>query len=231
MALRETVAHAFDTAITRCVRTSCRYPRAVITLFVALAIGAGSLATTSLGINTDTGDMISGDLPFRQNFAELKTSFPELDNNIIAVVEGDDPDVTRDGAAYLADALRQRPELFTNVYSPGIGPFFDRNALLYLTVDELSNLAMELREAGPLLSLLAERPDLSGMREVTRQLAMAADFGMLPSQGVDLMARLADVVEARGAGRPLSLDWRGLFGDGLVPDRTRWFVIDRKSVV
>ena len=52
------------------------------TVLVAFYVG------TNFSINTNTDDMLSADLPFRQNSIALMEAFPQLTDNIVIVIDG-----------------------------------------------------------------------------------------------------------------------------------------------
>ena len=42
---------------------------------------------SNISINTDTSDMLSPDLPFRQNSIAVSKSFPQFSDNIVIVID------------------------------------------------------------------------------------------------------------------------------------------------
>ena len=60
-------------------------------------LGAG-LAATKLKVDTNPALMINGDLPFRQNYNDLITQFPELDNGFVIVIDAANTTVGAQGS-------------------------------------------------------------------------------------------------------------------------------------
>ena len=127
-----------------------------------------------LGVATDTEAMLSPDLPFRAARAQLNSVFPALAHNILIVVDGDSHDATRLASERIAERIRGQPDLFSSVYVPGGGPFFERNALLYLEIGELEEIADRLAMAQPLLADLSLNPSLAGLADTLRRGIQAA---------------------------------------------------------
>lgn len=173
-----------------------------------------------LGISTNTVDMISPEVPFRQHAKAFNAAFPQLDNTIVAVIDAPTPE----GADKLATALAARAGDLSSVrevYLPG-GDFLRRHALLYLGEDELAALLDRLAAAQPMLATLAQAPNLRGLADILTLAATQGEGETLV--GLDrllrAMARTAD-----NAGGMLS--WQSLIAPPDAGDivRTRRFVI------
>ena len=211
----DSIAHFFRDAAARWVDLSRRFAAAVVLLAVLLTIGLGWYAIENASINTDTSDMLSPDLPFRRHSLALSEAFPQFSDNILIVIEGDAPDAADDAAAALVARLRQAPELFGSVYDLAGDPFLRRNALLYLDLDEVSELGDRLAQAQPFLGTLSSEPSLRGL---FRLISLAIDGIGSEAITVDLtktLGAIAEVVEAQVAGRHGILSWQSLItGDG-----------------
>ena len=86
-------------------------------LLASVLSGAGTLvyAIEHLGINTSTKEMLSDTLPFRRNDRAMDRAFPQLEHQILVVVEASQSragrgrgDAPRRGPAYASRALQQR---------------------------------------------------------------------------------------------------------------------------
>ncbi|MEE8533234.1 MAG: hopanoid biosynthesis-associated RND transporter HpnN, partial [Alphaproteobacteria bacterium] len=152
--------HVFGRLLFRWVDGARRYAGWVLAL--ALAATAAILVYTvdNLGMNTDTEDMISEELPFRQAVKDYDRAFPQFDDVLVVVIDAETPDLAEDAAAALAARLEQEEVLFKTVYRPGSGEFFAVNGFLYLDLDELEDLADNLAEVQPLIAALARDPSL-----------------------------------------------------------------------
>ena len=82
---------------------------------VALAAVALAYALPHLRIDTSTEDMISAEVPFRQNRIAFTEAFPQFRDPVVAVIEGAAPERVEQAAAALAAALRADDEHFAAV--------------------------------------------------------------------------------------------------------------------
>ncbi|UCG11269.1 MAG: MMPL family transporter [Deltaproteobacteria bacterium] len=138
---------------------------AVWTLALAVLITAIAFFYTlnNLSIRTDTGKMLSERLPFRRSWRACKKAFPQQVKTMLVVVDATTPDLAEDASTVLATHLKQRTDLFKTVYLPGGDKFFQEHALLYLSPDELEDLADNLARVQPFLSKLARDQSLRGL--------------------------------------------------------------------
>ena len=192
------------------VRLVLRFRR--LTLLIALVGGGFCLhyAVQNLGINTDTADMISPKLPWRQDFIEYQKSFPARTRNLIIVVDAAIPERADAVAAGLAAGLRGQPELYQAVFAEGEGDFFERNGLLYLSVAELEALAERLAEAQPLLGRMKQR--FGGVRliEVVEE---SVRHGQAGGEGLALqpvLHELSNALDAASHGQRYTISWQRL---------------------
>jgi hypothetical protein len=181
-----------------------------------LGLAAASLyyAVGHLKINTDTADMISSSLPWRQDFEAYRAGFPTRDRNLVAVVDGPNGEASFAYASDLAQALAAEPGLFPTVFLAGSGEFFEQNGLLYLPIDELERLADRLIAAQPLLGRLARDVSGAGLLGVLSESiersgeATAAAVGDLDPIFEEIGETLA--ADRRGERRPIA--WGRLIG-------------------
>lgn len=206
--------NAIGRVIARLVASVARRPVATVVLVLGLAGAGGWYAAGHLGINTDTANMISPDLPWRQDFIAYRDGFPLRDQNIVAVIEAADGSSSLAYAERLAAELRTEPALFPTVFLAGDGEFFERNGLLYLPLDQLETLADRLIEAQPLLGRLAGDPSGSGLL-ATLTLAIERS-GESAGAGADeierLLGEIAASLAAANAGSRRAIAWGGLLG-------------------
>ena len=161
-------SHWMDNAVASWVRQVIRFPKIVILVFLALAVVSVAFVRGHLGVNTDTADMISAELPWRRDFIAYRESFAVRDRNVVIVVDAASADVASAFAADLVAALRHEPERFHSVFLAGEGEFFERNGLLYLSTAEIEDLGDRLAAAQPLLGLLSDQFNGAGVLSVVR---------------------------------------------------------------
>lgn len=195
---------------------------------VLVTVGVSYYVATNIRINTDTADMLSPELPFLRQARAVSKAFPQFSDTILVVIDGDTPDLAEDTAAALAARLRERPELFGDVYDLVGEPFMRRNGLLYLDVDELSDLSDRLAEAQPFLGTLWRDPSLRGlfrMLELVIDETLKED-GSVPIEIGTTLDAMAAVVGAQAAGRFRNLSWQELMtGDAGGKGEKRRFIV------
>ena len=184
-----------------------QYRRLTIVSCVAAGLCCLLYAGQNLGVNTDTADMISADLPWRQDFIAYRERFPARDRNILIVIDSQIPEQADEFAAAIAGGLRDVPTLYDAVFLAGEGEFFERNGLLYLSVAELDALRERLAEARPLLGRLQQRFD--GV-QLIQMIAESAERGGQRVDAGRLFDEVTAAVAAAADGNDYTLSWQNL---------------------
>ncbi len=205
-------------ALAALVGAVCARPRTVLVAVALATAGAALYTRDHLGVNTNTDDMFSPELAWRQAYEELKAAFPHDNDTLTLVVDAPTPLAAEQAAGRLAAALAADRKLFRWAERPGHDPFFERHALLFLERGELEALADRLAAAQPLVSALLASPDLAGLLEaLARLLASAGDRPPgEPAAGGEgeglepVLDALAASVRAAAAGRSRPIDWHAL---------------------
>ena len=94
------------------VHGATRHARAVMLGLMLITLLSGYYALANLSVNTDTEDMLSPDLEFRQHSRTLSQAFPQFSDNIVVVVDTPTPDQTYDAANILLAQLYKNTALF-----------------------------------------------------------------------------------------------------------------------
>lgn len=182
-------------------------------LLATIVLSAASLTVTvqRLGINTDTSEMISRDLPFRQTWAAFKEAFPQLGNQLVIVIEAASADRADEASDAMRAALLKETERFRNVFAPSSDPFFLQNGLLFLDEDELSDLGDRLADAQPLLAKLNADQSLRGFLDVLGEaMDEIARGGDPPPELAKTLDRVSVTLASVAAGKPVPLSWSSL---------------------
>ncbi|WP_026870149.1 MMPL family transporter [Inquilinus limosus] len=185
----------------------------VIGAAVVLSVCAVLAVTRYLSINTDTDALLDPNLPWQQDNAALDRAFPQNIDVLAIVVDGQTPELADSAAAQLATALAAEPSLFKSVRRPDGGPYFDRNGILFLSVDELRQTAEDVIAAQPLLGGLAADPSLRGLLGVVDLALQGVQTGQAErSRMQPAFTRMAATIDANLASdhvvQPLS--WQSL---------------------
>ena len=191
-----------------------RHPWLVILLFV---VGCGfTLRYTmeNLKVNTNTGDMISLELPFQKNRIALEKAFPQDIGTALLLVEGQTPESTSAAVTRIAERLRQDTGHFSQVYVPDEGAFFARNGLLFLDLPELENLTNQLANAQPFIGRLAGDNTLRGLFGIIGEALDEAEKSDLALDLDPLLTQVKGALMAATAGKVQPVSWRQLMTPG-----------------
>jgi predicted RND superfamily exporter protein len=117
------------------VGASSARPR--LALCALLTAGSVYVAATILKVDTDSDRILSSDLPVRQTNIALAEAFPDLQNNLIVMVEADDPADARAAVEELGAELKGQPDRYPKVFLPGDAPYYEDFGLLHLDREDL----------------------------------------------------------------------------------------------
>ena len=189
------------------------HAKSVVAGFLILTVLSAYYTASNLSVNTDTEDMLSPDLPFRQNSSALSKAFSQFSDNVVVVVDAPTADQTHDAANLLVSKLKEKADLFGDIFDPATDPFFQKNGLLYLDVDELEKLAERLAMAQPFLGRLNSSPTLPELFRLLEQVLEAdpAAEDVVPANtAADIVNKIAGVIDGQLAGTNEILSWRDL---------------------
>src|ERR1700722_3395050 len=117
--------------VARLVAVSADNALAVARCVLALAVAAFLFVMTHFSLSSDTDQLISWKLPWRQREATFNHLFNTEGDQIIAVIDGATPELAEQAAADLTARLESRPDVFHFVHRPDGGPYFAREGLLF----------------------------------------------------------------------------------------------------
>ncbi|WP_144404422.1 MMPL family transporter [Belnapia sp. F-4-1] len=204
-------------------------PWRVVLLALALALLSAFAVGSRFSMNTDTDALFPADLPWRLTEERIATAFPQREQVVAVVVDGETGDAADRAAAALAEALARREDLFLSVERPDALPFFRRNGLLFLDTEEVRQTTERIIAAQPLLGTLAADPSLRGLATALGLILQGIERGEATLADLAApLAALAPAAEAAAAGRTAPPDWGTLFtGRPPDPQALRRFVLVR----
>jgi hopanoid biosynthesis associated RND transporter like protein HpnN len=222
---KRTLDQQIGDCLAQWVRWNVRHAIPVIVLFGLATFLFAGYTVGRLGISTDTTDMLSERLEWRQNFKDFRTAFPGRFQTILIVIDGERPAAVREAAARLRVALAGKTVNIQEVVQPGAGDFFDTHGLLYLDIDELQKISDRLTAAQPLLGNLSVDFNIGKFIEIVDEGLRSGD----PAQRSELLPildQLALATDAVSAAQSFYLDWQELLLDGNTGDHVdRAFLI------
>ncbi|HIG70049.1 MAG TPA: hypothetical protein EYQ46_08520 [Myxococcales bacterium] len=183
----------------------------------------------NLGINADNLSLISDDLPSRKNQAAYSALFPNLEEAILIVIDGDTPALAREAAITLAEQLRKATDAFKDVYVPGGGAFFEDHALLYLSADELDRLGDDLAALQPIMASLEADPSLIQLADlVALGLESEEDGSIDPARWTPILDEIAAATISVYTEFPTRISWETMLlaGSDLEIPTRRVIIVD-----
>ncbi|MCR9097989.1 MAG: MMPL family transporter [bacterium] len=166
--MNEPLQRMLTPRLQRWLRGIADRPDAVTAICLALTLAALVYAFFALGINADNLSLVSKSLESRKNHAAFAALFPNLEEAMLVVVDGETPALAREATDALSAELEAMGDVFRDVYVPGGGAFFEENALLYQSADELDEFADQVATLQPILASLERDPSLVQLAELVR---------------------------------------------------------------
>ena len=217
--------------IVHIVQASCRRPWLTLLVGLILAIASGAYAAKHFAINTNTDDLISPRLEWRQNQTAFDQAFPNLHQNIVVVIDAPTPEAAQLAAERLQTALSARTDVIENVERLDGLPFFRRNALLFLPVEQIQRTIGGALGSQPLLAALASDPSLRGLANSMGLVAQGSQRGAMRLDDMaPLLKGLGEALSQVVGDGKVAFSWRPLLG-GSAPearDLKRYMVIKPK---
>jgi hopanoid biosynthesis associated RND transporter like protein HpnN len=200
-----------ETLIVRIVRACCRYPSLTVIVASLITLGAGIYSYQHFAIHTDTSQLISSRLPWRQRELQLDAAFPQLVDTILVVLDGATPELARDGSRRLAAKLAENRTNFQAVQEEGGGAFFKKNGLLFLPPDEVQHTTEQLIRAQPFLGTLTADPSLRGLAEALAFIPKGVQAGAIDLHDFTKpLTVLADTIVTLLKGHSAAFSWTEL---------------------
>jgi uncharacterized protein len=200
-----------ETLIVRLVRACCCYPSLTVIVASLITLGAGIYSYENFAIHTDTSQLISSRLPWRQRELQLDAAFPQLVDTILVVLDGATPESARDGSSRLAAALAKDRANFEAMQEAEGGAFFKTNGLLFLPPEELQRTTEQLIRAQPFLGTLAADPSLHGLAEALALISKGVESGSTELKTFDApLTVLSSTIDTLLQGRPAAFSWTEL---------------------
>lgn len=121
-----------------------------------------------------------------------------------------DPVKLRDEQSELVAKLKSHDTVFSLVFSPGIGDFYDDRDLLYRSLDEVKGRVAYALSLKPLFAAFAEKPTAESMATLVTEIAGSVSAGRDPQGLNDLLSESANSVQALTVGDDKPVDWAKL---------------------
>ncbi len=189
-----------------------RFPWTLILLTITLTASSLYYTINNLGVNTNTAEMLSADLPYQKNRMRIEAEFPQDAGVIILVVDSQTPEETSQAATLLEQSLNQLSDNFLSAYTPTENNFFSQQALLFLELNELDKLATKLIDAQPFIGYLSQHYHLEGLFEIIGKALEKADE-TLPMNLDPLLLAVNDSITHQINNQPFRISWQKLLAE------------------
>jgi uncharacterized protein len=207
-----------NSAIVRIVDFCARYRWTVIIAGTLLMVGAAVFDAARFSINTDIEGLISEDLPWHQRQLELSKAFPK--KGIIVVIKAPTPENAEQATHELTQVLTKSPDLFPVVEQLDSGDFFQRNGLLFNSLDDVRRTAEGLTKVQPFIAALAGDPSLRGVMTALSFAAEGVRGGRIKLEQLAWPLSLADrTLGDVLSGKPATFSWRELLQGQPLPSK------------
>ncbi|MBV8521313.1 MAG: MMPL family transporter [Acetobacteraceae bacterium] len=184
----------------------------------ALLLAAGGLfySFNHLSITTNTDEMFSPQLPWRQEEIAFSRDFPQFSDLLVIVIDSAVPEEAEATASSLAQKLSADRTHFNSVRRPDASPFFTKEGLLFLSTQQLTDLLNRTIDAQPFLGQLAADPSARGLFSALGLMGKGvvegqADLKPYTSALETFHRVMADAL----AGHPHPLSWTALLSGDL----------------
>ena len=203
-------------ALVGLVDASRRHAWTVVLVGLLLAAGSGLYASRHLGVNTNTDQMFSASLPWRQRAMALDRAFPQFQDLLVAVIDANVPEEAEETARDLTRALAADHTNFSMVSRPGSSPYLSKEGLLFLATPELTNLMNRTIDAQPFLGTLSADPTSRGLFSALGLLGQGVTHGDADlAPYADELRAFHTAMAAAIAGHPQPLSWQQMLSSGL----------------
>jgi hopanoid biosynthesis associated RND transporter like protein HpnN len=190
---------------------SRRHPGVVVLVALGLAILSIWYGAGHLGVSTNTDEMFPASLPWRQQQMAMEQAFPQTTNLLVAVVDARLPEEADATAAALASKLAADKAHFISVRRPDSNPYLQREGLLFLDTQQLTDLLNQTISAQPFLGQLAADPSARGLFAALGLLAVGVEHGQTDlSSFAGPLQGFRNALEQAAKGHPQPLSWQNL---------------------
>src|SRR5262245_32249536 len=162
-----------------------RNPLTTLALSLALAVACTLYTRDHLAFKTSRADLIDPSTEYHQRWMNYTREFGDVNEDMVVVVEGDDPATIQRATDDLGRQLESETELFQNVLYKVDLSHLREKALQYSSPEQLQMILGQLDQLSPLL----RRFDRLSLRTFIRDLRSAIErVGSQPPEAVAMMA-------------------------------------------
>jgi hopanoid biosynthesis associated RND transporter like protein HpnN len=205
-----------QTKLAAIARLCSRRAPWVVLIGLLLAIGSALYTARHLRIDTDTDNLFSPSLPWREAAVAMDKQFPQFQNLLVGVVQAKTPEEANLTAAAIARGAAADKAHFITVRRPDDLAFFKKEGLLFLSQKDLTSLLNNLVQAQPFIGQLAADPSMRGLLTAIGLIGQGAAQGQVDLSGYKTSLDAFDRgLQAAAQGHPEPVSWQKLLGGSL----------------
>lgn len=191
---------------------SLKRPALFLGFMLILTAFAGWFLGTNIIVRTSTDEMIDPNLPFRVTYDEFNRTFPQFADSFIIVIDGDSPEAAEAAQRRLYAGLSGQPDLYSNVFAPGLGDYFETNAFMLQDYEKLLQMSDDLAAAQPVLAAVSEDQSLRGLFSILNDAMDETLDGDPPNEKLpEVLADFTEIAKSSALGREAPLSWQSIF--------------------
>lgn len=145
-------------------------PRLILGLALLFSVISVGYTVRNMEFLTGRDDLMPKNAPFQVDYRAYRAEFGDQEE-IVAVIESDDAERATRAADALYARLNREKGVYREVFYPGGLPYFRKNGLLFMPLDDIKKLRNTLSMAAPVLKDLAASPTVQTLfTSLTRQI-------------------------------------------------------------
>ena len=209
----------------RLARFAVGRPLPVLLLAALFMTAAATLAALGTHFDFTKPIEIAIDPATQSAKVKFQSEFPAIDSLMVVRVSAGNSTLAQNAALFAARKLAADKANISYVFTPGLGPFYDRFGFLYLDPAEIASRVERVKRMVPLFQAIAASPNLAGLSTLVNEIAQAVQRGRSPRGLETLFQQMAVTIKKQVAGRPAPLDWQRVAGLKVESKGKDWVVV------
>ena len=210
---------------SRLARYCIARPMPVLLIAAFFITAAATLAALGTRVDFTRPIEIAVDPITQSARARFQTEFPTVASLMVVRLSADKTNLAQNAAQFVARRLEAQEADISQVFTPGLGPFYDRFGFLYLEATDISARVDRIKRLGPLFQAIAASPNLAGLSTLVNEIAEAVQKGRSPQGLETLFQQMSVTIKKQVAGKPAPLDWRHVAGLKVESKSKDWVVV------
>ena len=138
--------------------------------------------------------------------------FPQFADSFVIVIDGDTPETAEATQRALYESLKDNRDLYSNVFAPGLGNYFETNAFLLQSTEDLLQISDDLAAAQPVLAAVSEDQSLRGLFGILNDAMDETLEGEIPNEKLpQVLKDFTQVATKSALGQPAAMSWQSIF--------------------